>query len=95
MQESRQSRASAAAIWSPLARFIETEARLGHWAGKRRPTAVLYEFFRLTRTWLYPHQRAAWSMVSLGKLSSWFLLLIISYVMVAAVNRPAQYRQPE
>jgi uncharacterized membrane protein YoaT (DUF817 family) len=46
----------------------------------------------LTRTWLYPNQHVAWSMVSLGKLSSWFLLLIISYVMVAAVNRPAPYR---
>jgi uncharacterized membrane protein YoaT (DUF817 family) len=46
----------------------------------------------LTRTWLYPNQRIAWSMVSLGKLSSWFLLLIISYVMVAAVNRPMPYR---
>jgi uncharacterized membrane protein YoaT (DUF817 family) len=46
----------------------------------------------LTRTWLYPNQRVAWSMVSLGKLSSWFLLLIISYVMVAAVNRPRAYR---
>jgi uncharacterized membrane protein YoaT (DUF817 family) len=45
----------------------------------------------LTRTWLYPHQSVAWSMVSLGKLSSWFLLLIISYVMVAAVNRPEPY----
>ena len=46
----------------------------------------------LTRTWLYPNQQIAWSMVSLGKLSSWFLLLIISYVMVAAVNRPEPYR---
>ncbi len=45
----------------------------------------------LTRTWLYPNQHVAWSMVSLGKLSSWFLLLIISYVMVAAVNRPERY----
>ncbi len=45
----------------------------------------------LTQTWLYPHQRVAWSMVSLGKLSSWFLLLIISYVMVAAINRPTPY----
>jgi uncharacterized membrane protein YoaT (DUF817 family) len=45
----------------------------------------------LTRTWLSPHQSIAWSMVSLGKLSSWFLLLIISYVMVAAVNRPEPY----
>ena len=47
----------------------------------------------LTRTWLYPNQRIAWSMVSLGKLSSWFLLLIISYAMVAAVNRPVPYRR--
>jgi uncharacterized membrane protein YoaT (DUF817 family) len=30
-------------------------------------------------------------MVSLGKLGSWFLLLIISYGMVAAVNRPVAY----
>ncbi|HKC32134.1 MAG TPA: DUF817 family protein [Xanthobacteraceae bacterium] len=42
----------------------------------------------MTRTWLYPSQLNAWAMVSFGKLSSWFLLLIISYVMVAAVNRP-------
>jgi uncharacterized membrane protein YoaT (DUF817 family) len=49
----------------------------------------------LTKTWLYPHQRVAWSMVSLGKLSSWFLLLIISYVMVAVVNRPAAARPEE
>jgi uncharacterized membrane protein YoaT (DUF817 family) len=49
----------------------------------------------LTSTWLYPHQRAAWAMVSFGKLSSWFLLLIISYVMVAAVNRPMPYRRGE
>jgi len=49
----------------------------------------------LTKTWLYPHQRVAWSMVSLGKLSSWFLLLIISYAMVAAVNRPLPYEREE
>jgi uncharacterized membrane protein YoaT (DUF817 family) len=48
----------------------------------------------MTRTWLYPNQIAAWSMVSLGKLGSWFLLLIISYGMVAAVNRPAIYKEP-
>jgi uncharacterized membrane protein YoaT (DUF817 family) len=42
----------------------------------------------LTRTWLYPHQLVGWSAVSLGKLGSWFLLLIISYALVAAVNRP-------
>ena len=42
----------------------------------------------LTRTWLYPHQMVGWSAVSVGKLGSWFLLLIISYALVAAVNRP-------
>jgi uncharacterized membrane protein YoaT (DUF817 family) len=41
----------------------------------------------LTRTWLYPHQMAGWSAVSLTKLGSWFLLLIISYALVAMVNR--------
>jgi uncharacterized membrane protein YoaT (DUF817 family) len=41
-----------------------------------------------TRTWLYPHQRAVWSVVSLGKFGSWFLLLIISYTLVALIKRP-------
>jgi uncharacterized membrane protein YoaT (DUF817 family) len=45
----------------------------------------------VTKTWLYPNQATGWSLVSVGKLGSWFLLLIISYVMVAAVNRPAPY----
>ena len=42
----------------------------------------------LTRTWLYPHQMAGWSAVSVNKLGSWFLLLLISYALVAIVNRP-------
>ena len=42
----------------------------------------------LTSTWLYPNQVQAWTMVSFGKLGSWCLLLVISYAMVAAVNRP-------
>jgi hypothetical protein len=37
---------------------------------------------------VYPHQRHAWELVSLGKLGAWFLLMIISYVLVALVNRP-------
>ena len=43
----------------------------------------------ITKTWLYPHQLSSWSAVSFGKLGSWFLLLLISYALVAAVNRPA------
>jgi uncharacterized membrane protein YoaT (DUF817 family) len=73
------------------------------WHARRRMPLLLGLFFvslfiwiaenigTLTRTWLYPSQVNAWVMVSIGKLSSWFLLLIISYVMVAAVNRPTAY----
>jgi uncharacterized membrane protein YoaT (DUF817 family) len=38
------------------------------------------------RAWVYPSQAHGWSMVSIGKLGSWFLLMLISYVMVSAVN---------
>ncbi len=42
-----------------------------------------------SRTWLYPHQVGGWSFVGLPKLGSWFLLMIISYTLVAWFNRPA------
>jgi uncharacterized membrane protein YoaT (DUF817 family) len=38
--------------------------------------------------WTYPHQTAGWGMVSVSKLGSWFLLLMISYTLVAWVNKP-------
>lgn len=38
------------------------------------------------RAWTYPGQEAGWQMVSLGKFGSWFLLMIISFVLVAAVQ---------
>jgi uncharacterized membrane protein YoaT (DUF817 family) len=41
-----------------------------------------------TKTWLYPSQHLSWSMVSVAKLGSWFLLLIISYTLVSMINRP-------
>lgn len=44
-----------------------------------------------TRTWIYPSQLHGWSMVSLAKLGSWFLLLIISYTLVTLINRPQQF----
>lgn len=43
-----------------------------------------------TGTWLYPGQLKGWQPVPAAKLGSWFLLMIISYVMVSAVNRPAE-----
>ena len=35
-----------------------------------------------TRTWLYPGQEVDWHVVSLHKLGSWMLLMIISFIMV-------------
>jgi uncharacterized membrane protein YoaT (DUF817 family) len=33
--------------------------------------------------WQYPQQRATWTMVHESKITSWFLLVIISYIVVA------------
>jgi uncharacterized membrane protein YoaT (DUF817 family) len=40
-----------------------------------------------TSSWLYPSQRAGWKMVSPAKYGSWFLLMILSYTLVASLNR--------
>ena len=39
------------------------------------------------RAWTYPGQETQWEMVSLSKLGSWYLLMIISFVLVAFVHR--------
>ncbi|MFC0213067.1 DUF817 domain-containing protein [Paenibacillus chartarius] len=36
--------------------------------------------------WRYPNQEASWNLVSLGKLSSWFLLVIVSFIIVAQLK---------
>ena len=41
-----------------------------------------------TGTWLYPGGGGGWRPVSLQKLGSWYLLLIVSFVLVTIVNRP-------
>ena len=40
------------------------------------------------RAWVYPGQEDGWHMVSLNKLGAWFLLMMISVVLVALVHRP-------
>ncbi len=42
----------------------------------------------ITKTWLYPNQLTGWQAVSLAKFGSWFLLLFLSYALVAFVNQP-------
>ena len=41
-----------------------------------------------SRAWLYPGQLDGWTMVSIAKLGSWYLLMIISFVLVTLVHRP-------
>lgn len=37
--------------------------------------------------WIYPNQAAQWEMVPVAKLSSWFLLMLLSFVLVTMVNQ--------
>lgn len=46
-----------------------------------------------TAVWRYPAQREEWVMVPLSKLGAWFLLMIISYVMVSTVAMRRSARQ--
>jgi uncharacterized membrane protein YoaT (DUF817 family) len=47
------------------------------------------------RAWAYPGQEDGWHPVSLDKLGSWYLLMLISFVLVAAVHeRPGRRQQP-
>lgn len=41
-----------------------------------------------SRIWLYPSQAKGWSPVPLGKFGSWYLLMIISFVLVNLVHKP-------
>lgn len=40
--------------------------------------------------WEYPNQTDAWSLVHLGKLSSWLLLVIVSFLIVATLKQMKQ-----
>ncbi|TGV02780.1 DUF817 domain-containing protein, partial [Mesorhizobium sp. M00.F.Ca.ET.186.01.1.1] len=36
--------------------------------------------------WAYPNQRSGWELVHLSKISSWFLLVIVSFIIVAELK---------
>jgi uncharacterized membrane protein YoaT (DUF817 family) len=38
--------------------------------------------------WVYPSQSIVWHMVGFEKITAWFLLMIISFVLVSIVNPP-------
>jgi len=41
----------------------------------------------LLGAWQYPDQEAGWRLVHLGKISSWFLLVIVSFIIVAQLKK--------
>lgn len=41
-----------------------------------------------TAAWVYPEQRDGWSVVSISKLGSWYLLMLISFVLVTLIKKP-------
>ena len=43
------------------------------------------------RAWTYPNQKSGWEMVSLSKYGSWYLLMIISFVLVSLRHRPTEH----
>ncbi|MEV7692748.1 DUF817 domain-containing protein [Microbacterium sp. NPDC089189] len=59
-------------VFAGVASVIYLAENIGTWAG----------------AWLYPNQLDGWQLVSLSKLSSWFLLMIISVVLVTLVYPP-------
>lgn len=42
--------------------------------------------------WKYPYQISTWSLVSWQKVSSWYLLVIISFILIAGLKRVKQRR---
>lgn len=44
----------------------------------------------LSRAWIYPGQENGWTLVSPHKLGAWYLLMIISFVLVTLVHRPRE-----
>lgn len=44
------------------------------------------------RAWTYPSQQGGWEIVSIAKFGSWYLLMLISFVLVVSVHRPVTSR---
>jgi uncharacterized membrane protein YoaT (DUF817 family) len=38
--------------------------------------------------WTYPSQHGGWRLVPLTKLGAWYLLILLSYVLVTLIHRP-------
>ncbi len=79
--------------------FWRTRVWFRNWRNHRWMTLLLGQFLvavfiwfvenigTFARVWSYPGQENGWQMVGLTKLGSWFLLMLISFVLVSLVNR--------
>jgi uncharacterized membrane protein YoaT (DUF817 family) len=76
--------------------FRRTTVRFIVWRDRERSMPLVVAFFLIgffiwvaeniatyLGAWAYPNQTGSWRIVSFGKISSWFLLVIISFVIVA------------
>jgi uncharacterized membrane protein YoaT (DUF817 family) len=43
--------------------------------------------------WVYPSQRRGWALVPIDKVGSWYLLIMLSFVLVTLVHRPVLVEQ--
>ncbi|MFC4140356.1 MULTISPECIES: DUF817 domain-containing protein [unclassified Microbacterium] len=66
------------AVFGGVAVFIYAAENIGTWAG----------------AWSYPNQAGGWELVSPSKITSWFLLMIISVVLVTLVYPPRVPERP-
>lgn len=42
--------------------------------------------------WVYPSQRDGWKLVPIDKMGAWYLLMLLSYVLVSLVHKPREFR---
>lgn len=45
-----------------------------------------------TSAWIYPNQKDGWQIVSIEKMGSWYLLMLISFVLVSLLNKPRIFK---
>jgi len=80
--------------------FWRTKASFLVWRERRRMPLLVGWFLvaafiwfaenlgTFARAWTYPTQATGWHLVTPMKLGAWYLLMYISFVLVAAVHRP-------
>jgi uncharacterized membrane protein YoaT (DUF817 family) len=44
--------------------------------------------------WVYPSQQDGWHLVPIEKMGAWYLLMLLSFVLVTLVHRPEQAAEP-